>query len=308
MVGKPPSSPCHPVRFRLPNVNDHHGNFLECIRSRKTPLAPVEEAHRSATICHIGNIAMKPGRRLRWERHHLHRSVQRGRTSFMYAGRKCRINTYGDSFSRCHQVSDGETWQKYLAGHLGEPIRNFGMGGYGVYQAYRRMLREERTDHAAEYLILYIWDDDHIRSPRGNHFFAYSIADKSIPLDTYRSLGEPIPGGAHFKRLAALAREVRIVLVAGMLEADGEARYNTAVLVSAEGALLGKYRKQHLEHELVRNRRGTSSPMSETPYGRMGLLARHSPADAGERCDDDEVASEEVRCLSWMPLFRSDDR
>jgi hypothetical protein len=86
------------------------------------------------------------------------------RTSFMYAGKKCRINTYGDSFTQCHQVSDGETWQEYLAAHLGEPIRNFGMGGYGVYQAYRRMIREERTDHGAEYLVLYLWGDDHIRS------------------------------------------------------------------------------------------------------------------------------------------------
>ena len=86
------------------------------------------------------------------------------RTSFMYAGKPCRINTYGDSFTQCHQVSDGETWQEYLAGHLGEPIRNFGMGGYGVYQAYRRMVREERTDHGAEYIIFYIWGDDHIRS------------------------------------------------------------------------------------------------------------------------------------------------
>jgi len=86
------------------------------------------------------------------------------RTAFMYAGKKCRINTYGDSFTQCHQVSDGETWQEYLAGHLGEPIRNFGMGGYGVYQAYRRMIREERTDHGAEYVIFYIWGDDHIRS------------------------------------------------------------------------------------------------------------------------------------------------
>jgi predicted amidohydrolase len=100
----------------------------------------------------------------------------------------------------------------------------------------------------------------------------YAIADKSIPLDVYRSLGEPIPEGAYFKRLAALARELKIVLVAGMLEADGEARYNTAVLISAEGTLLGKYRKQHLEHELVRNRPGTSSPVFATPYGRVGLL------------------------------------
>jgi len=86
------------------------------------------------------------------------------RTSFVYAARKCRINTYGDSFTQCHQVSDGETWQEYLAGHLGEPIRNFGMGGYGVYQTFRRMVREERTDHGAEYLIFYVWGDDHIRS------------------------------------------------------------------------------------------------------------------------------------------------
>ena len=38
------------------------------------------------------------------------------------------------------------------------------MGGFGVYQAYRRMLREEKTENAAEYLILYIWGDDHIRT------------------------------------------------------------------------------------------------------------------------------------------------
>lgn len=86
------------------------------------------------------------------------------RTSFMYKGRPCRINTYGDSFTQCHQVNDGETWQEYLASHLGEPIRNFGMGGLGVYQAYRRMTREEKTDHDAKYIILYIWGDDHIRS------------------------------------------------------------------------------------------------------------------------------------------------
>ena len=86
------------------------------------------------------------------------------RTSFVYANKPCRINTYGDSFTQCHQVSDAETWQEYLAGHLGEPIRNFGMGGLGVYQAYRRMLREENTSDSAKYVMLYIWGDDHIRS------------------------------------------------------------------------------------------------------------------------------------------------
>ena len=86
------------------------------------------------------------------------------RRSFLYVDKACRINTYGNSFTQCHQVSDGETWQEYLAGHLGEPVRNFGVGGYGVYQAYRRLVREEQTERGAEYLIFYIWGGDHIRS------------------------------------------------------------------------------------------------------------------------------------------------
>ena len=86
------------------------------------------------------------------------------RTAHVHVDKPCRINTYGNSFTQCHQVSDSETWQEYLAGHLGEPIRNFGMGGYGTYQAYRRMIREEQTEHGAKYLIFYIWGDDHIRS------------------------------------------------------------------------------------------------------------------------------------------------
>lgn len=86
------------------------------------------------------------------------------RTMLMYKNKPCRINTYGDSFTQCQQVSDGETWQEYLAAHFGEPIRNYGVGGYGVYQAYTRLLREEKTKNAAENLVFYIWGDDPIRS------------------------------------------------------------------------------------------------------------------------------------------------
>ena len=81
-----------------------------------------------------------------------------------HADKPCRINTYGDSFTQCQQVSDDETWQERLAAHLGEPIRNFGSGGYGVYQAYRRALRVEAGPHAAPYIILNLFSDDHIRN------------------------------------------------------------------------------------------------------------------------------------------------
>jgi predicted amidohydrolase len=108
----------------------------------------------------------------------------------------------------------------------------------------------------------------------------YAIADKSIPLETYRALGEPIPDGAYCRRLMALADELDIVLIAGMLEARGEARYNTAVLIGADGTLLGKYHKQKLGHEQVRNTPGTESLVFPTPHGRAGLMIC---ADRSER-------------------------
>lgn len=74
-----------------------------------------------------------------------------------------RVHTYGDSFTHCDQVNDGETWQEYLAAHLGEPIENFGVGGYSVYQAYLRMRKVERN-HPAQYIILNIYGDDHFRN------------------------------------------------------------------------------------------------------------------------------------------------
>ncbi len=46
---------------------DHHGNWLECIRSRQQPLAPVEVAHRACTACLLHHIAMKLPRRLQWD-------------------------------------------------------------------------------------------------------------------------------------------------------------------------------------------------------------------------------------------------
>jgi hypothetical protein len=78
--------------------------------------------------------------------------VSGARRMSRFADRECRINTYGDSFTHCDQVSDGESWQERLAGHLCEPVRNFGVSGNTLYQAYTRMKREEvRTP--AQYLI-----------------------------------------------------------------------------------------------------------------------------------------------------------
>ena len=47
--------------------NEHLRNWVACIKSRETPVADVEIGHRSATVCHLGNIARETGRRLQWD-------------------------------------------------------------------------------------------------------------------------------------------------------------------------------------------------------------------------------------------------
>jgi predicted dehydrogenase len=46
---------------------DHHQNFLDCIKSRDLPICDVEIGHRSATVCHLGNIAVRLGRKIEWD-------------------------------------------------------------------------------------------------------------------------------------------------------------------------------------------------------------------------------------------------
>lgn len=46
--------------------SDHHANWLEAIRDKKQPIAPVEEAHRSCSACLLHHIAMKLDRKIHW--------------------------------------------------------------------------------------------------------------------------------------------------------------------------------------------------------------------------------------------------
>jgi predicted dehydrogenase len=56
------------LRKRPRDFNDDHiKNWLECIKSRARPAADVETGHRSATMCHLGNIARLTGRKLQWD-------------------------------------------------------------------------------------------------------------------------------------------------------------------------------------------------------------------------------------------------
>ena len=117
----------------------------------------------------------------------------------------------------------------------------------------------------------------------------YSIDDKSIPLEQFRSLGEPIPGGLYFTRLEQLADELDIYLIVGILERQGQQLYNAAVILGPDGALLGKHRKQKLEHEAVRITPGVDASPLATPIGSLGLMIcadRRKPELVAELCTE----------------------
>ena len=68
---------CAPARIKdskledqelhLPVSRNHYRNFLDCVKSRRDPIEPVEAGHRTATLCHLGNMAMILARKIKWD-------------------------------------------------------------------------------------------------------------------------------------------------------------------------------------------------------------------------------------------------
>ena len=59
--------PIKPEQRHLTVSNDHWGSFLECIRTRQTPVSSIDAAVRTDTVCHLCDVAMRLGRRLQWD-------------------------------------------------------------------------------------------------------------------------------------------------------------------------------------------------------------------------------------------------
>ena len=53
--------------IKLYASTSHHKNWLECIKTRKRPICDVEIGHRSATVCHLGNIALRTVAAITWD-------------------------------------------------------------------------------------------------------------------------------------------------------------------------------------------------------------------------------------------------
>jgi hypothetical protein len=60
-------TPPQDLKIRLPVSDNHLQNWFDCIKSRQRPIADVGIGHRSAILCHLGNIVRWVGRPLQWD-------------------------------------------------------------------------------------------------------------------------------------------------------------------------------------------------------------------------------------------------
>jgi predicted dehydrogenase len=53
--------------IKLGRSPGHQRNFIDCVKSHKQPVAHAEAGHRTASVCHLNNLAMRLGRSLKWD-------------------------------------------------------------------------------------------------------------------------------------------------------------------------------------------------------------------------------------------------
>ena len=211
------------------------------------------------------------------------------RRMFAHGDMPCRINTYGNSFTSCEQVSDGETWQEVLASHLGEPIRNFGIGGYSVYQAYLRMKREEARS-PAPFIIFNIYDDDHYRNLVGWQRIRFTVNRKAA--------NPPVP---HVK--VDLEAEERIACANPCPTA--ESLYSLCELDSAYAMFHDNYvLNRYVDRQLQRESEEKDTPscdLDDSEYTRMALDASMWIVERAE-----EFATTEKRTILYVLSYAPD--
>lgn len=91
----------------------------------------------------------------------------------------------------------------------------------------------------------------------------------------FLELGEPLDG-PYIRRASELCRQLKIYLVLGFLEREGERLLNTAILIDPEGDIIGKYSKTHFAQGYSINPScyvpGDEYPVFQTPFGKVGML------------------------------------
>ena len=55
------------AKVKLEDSGNHKDNFLDCVRSRKRPIADVAIGANTVTTCHLVNLAYRHGQKIQWD-------------------------------------------------------------------------------------------------------------------------------------------------------------------------------------------------------------------------------------------------
>ncbi len=117
--------------------------------------------------------------------------------------------------------------------------------------------------------------------------------------DAFERYFDPIPN-RYLDQVQAAARQAQTAVILGLGEVEGPAYYNTAVVVAADGSLVGKYRKVHIPAGFPRSAEGATT--YEKMYFRPGNLGFPvfdiGPAKLGVQICYDRQFPEGFRCLA----------
>jgi lysophospholipase L1-like esterase len=93
---------------------------------------------------------------------------------------KVLIATYGDSFTEGGEVNNHETWQTYLEKLIEHDVKNFGVSGYGIGQAYLKLRRHFDEGRKAPVTMLVIYVDDLSRAVNNFRWFLNRKTDGEL--------------------------------------------------------------------------------------------------------------------------------
>jgi predicted amidohydrolase len=123
-------------------------------------------------------------------------------------------------------------------------------------------------------------------------------------------LAETVPDGETVRAWAAAAKRHGLYLTAGICERDGEALYNSAVLIGPEGHI-GTFRKVHLwnEENLFFEPGNLGFPVFRTPLGRIAMIICYDGwfPESWRLC---ALQGADIVCVStnWVPIPGQDPK
>ncbi|HUS95636.1 MAG TPA: hypothetical protein VMX97_02735 [Hyphomicrobiaceae bacterium] len=85
------------------------------------------------------------------------------------------VSVFGDSYAFCRMVNDDETWPHFLSKELGVNVQNFGVGNYGIDQAYLRLKREIEHGNVNSRIVIVAFVPETISRIHSywRHFYEY---------------------------------------------------------------------------------------------------------------------------------------